>query len=580
VQKIISAPEMREIDRLTTEILNMPSLLLMEQAAACALHAISAYLMTDLRASHVNIFCGTGNNGGDGAALARLLWLARAKVEVFLIGRLSDARGDAQTNLDIVSRLAAESHNRDEGEIRFTQCATENDWREVENSLRVASRASDVIVDALFGTGLTRPVSGVHATVINFINEMRTGREAQEDESVYVEPRRTPNLCKPRIVSLDLPSGFVADKSESFGASVQADLTVTFTAPKLANVMPPASRASAQLVVCPVGTPQRLVSESTSQTFIADKQDAASWLRRTRYLAGSYKNTHGHALIIAGSRDMSGAPVLASNAAFRAGAGLVTLATPRSAHAHATARTLPEIMVAALDEDAAHGSVNLNALRRVRELARRATVIAIGPGLTSTSDETRNFVRELVLTRTTPVIIDADALNALAPWQSDVRGTPEAPLVLTPHEGEMRRLIGDTNDKAIAAHDPLADRIAAARDFAVAHEVYLVLKGERTIVAAPDARVCINPTGNPGLGTAGAGDTLTGIIASFIAQDRASRPTSETDTFASIVAALYIAGAASDNAAHKLGMRTMTPSDIADALSEIIRQLDPAGEKP
>lgn len=575
---------MREIDRLTTESLNMPSLLLMEQAAACALHAISLHTACDLRALRVLIFCGTGNNGGDGAALARLLWLAGSSVELLLIGRLNDNRGDAQTNFDIASHIAALSQ-QDEGKIRFTECATENEWREIEPALRADINANHVIVDALFGTGLTRPVSGVHAMVINFINETRTNRDARRNAVLHdtlfnSESDITPAVFKPQIVSLDLPSGFAADTSEQPGATVQADLTITFTAPKLANVMPPASRANGRLIVCPVGTPDKIVQASASQTFVADEHDAALWLRRTAYVAGSYKNTHGHVLVVAGSRDMSGAPVLASNAAFRAGAGLVTLATPHSAHAHAAARTLPEIMVAALDEDAAHGSVNSSALKRVRELARRATVLAVGPGLTSVSDETRDFVRELVLTRTTPVIIDADAINALAPWQSELRGTLEAPLILTPHEGEMRRLLGIRVNKNIDAPDPLADRIAVAREFAVAHAVYLVFKGERTILAAPDGRVCINPTGNPGTGTAGAGDTLTGIIASFVAQDRASRPHAEADTFASIVAALYVAGAAGDHAARKFGMRTMTASDIADALSEIICRLDPEGERP
>lgn len=578
---------MHEIDRITSESLNMPSLLLMEQAAACALHAISHHLACDMRALHVLIFCGTGNNGGDGAALARLLWLARSKVEVILINRLIHARGDARINLDIVSRLATVSHtlgDGEDGEFRFTECATENEWREIESALRADANAHHVIVDALFGTGLTRAASGLHATVINFINETRMKRDAQHEigspqAAFFSESQLPPTLFNPQIVSLDLPSGFAADMTEPPGASVQADLTITFTAPKLANIMPPASRANGRLVVCPVGTPEALVLDSPSQTFVAEEQDAAAWLRRTRYVAGSYKNTHGHVLLVAGSRDMSGAPVLASNAAFRAGAGLVTLATPRSAHPHAAARTLPEIMVATLDEDDEHGSVNLNALSRVRELARRATVIAVGPGLTSASDETRDFVRELVQTRTTPVVIDADGLNALAPWQPDLRGTPEAPLILTPHEGEMRRLLGGLNAKAPDAPDPLADRITAAREFAVTHEVYLVLKGERMILAAPDGRVCINPTGNPGTGTAGAGDTLTGIIASFVAQERASRPTSAADTFASIVAALYVAGAASDYAAKKIGMRTMTASDIADALSETILRLDPSGER-
>lgn len=571
MQKVISAIEMRELDRRTVEAFALPSLLLMEQAAAGAMRYISAHFGHELRGIHARVFCGTGNNGGDGAALARLLWIAGVEVEVVLLGRTMNAHGDARINFEIIQRLAADAARHTESPaITFIECATEDEWSNTENRLtenRLTENRSSgfVLVDALFGTGLSRAIEGVHARVINHINNTRRLRD---------EGSTRGEKLTPFIVSLDLPSGLAADSAFSIGAVVQADLTVTFTAPKLANILPPASRYNGRLAVVSIGTSFALVNDAESQTYVTEKADPQSWLRRTRYIAGSYKNSHGHVLVIAGSRDMSGAPVLCSNAAFAAGAGLVTLATSHSAFASAAARARPEVMVGALADDAEHGSIHTDALERTRELAGRATVIAIGPGLT-TAEETRRFVREVVTRRTLPVVIDADALNALTPWSADLRGTTEAPLILTPHEGEMRRLLGDDGNE-----NPLADRIGEARRFASAYNLFLVLKGERTIVAAPDGRVVVNPTGNPGLGTAGAGDTLTGIIASFVAQECATRPATEADIFASVVAATYVGGVAGDVAAERKGLRAMTASDITEGLSEAIRRLDPAGERP
>jgi NAD(P)H-hydrate epimerase len=211
------------------------------------------------------------------------------------------------------------------------------------------------------------------------------------------------------------------------------------------------------------------------------------------------------------------------------------------------------------------------AIEQASQLAARADALAIGPGLTS-AEPVRRLVRAVVERRASPVVIDADGLNALAPWPADLHGTPEAPLILTPHPGEMLRLTG-------ANQDALANRVQAARDFAVAHQLILVLKGARTLIAAPDGRVAVNPTGNAGTGTAGAGDTLTGIIAGFLAQSRGALR-DDTDAYAATVAAVYLAGLASDLAAQELGMRAMVASDISKYFGAAIRALDPAGERP
>jgi NAD(P)H-hydrate epimerase len=371
------------------------------------------------------------------------------------------------------------------------------------------------------------------------------------------------------IVSVDLPSGLNADLANLIGEAVQADLTVTFTAAKLANVLPPASHLNGRLVVADIGSPASLVEAAKPSVFVIEKDDARQWLIATRYTPDSFKNTHGHALIVAGSRGFTGAAVLCGNAAMRSGAGLVTVATPASSQSAVAACVMPEVMTTALAETD-RGAVSDQAVDHLLQLATKANVIAIGPGLSAEDERTRRFVYSVVKQRKTPVVIDADGLNCLAPWPADLQGSAAAPIVLTPHAGEMLRLLGTTGKSA------LDDRLGAARDFATKHKLILVLKGARSLIAAPDGRVFINPTGNAGLGTAGAGDTLTGIIAGFMAQSAAGF-FDEADALFAIVAALYVGGLAGDFAARDLGMRSMVASDIREHLSEAIRSLDPQG---
>jgi len=264
--------------------------------------------------------------------------------------------------------------------------------------------------------------------------------------------------------------------------------------------------------------------------------------------------------------------VLCGDAAMRAGAGLVTVATAASAHNAVSARLMPEVITASLPETN-DGAISFEAFENAAKLIERANIVAIGPGLSSKDDSTRRFVRAIIKNRQTPVVIDADALNALAPWPDDLHSSNDCPLILTPHTGEMRRLIGADIEAAFA------DRVAIARDFAVAHNLILVLKGSRTLIAAPDGRVFINPTGNAGLGTAGSGDTLTGIIAGFIAQAFGTLK-KEASALEAVVAAVYVGGFAGDIAAREKGMRTLVASDVREHFSAAIRTLDAEGEAP
>jgi NAD(P)H-hydrate epimerase len=557
VRKILTAVEMREVDRLTTERYAVPSLLLMEAAANASARHIAARLAGGVRGKTFQILCGRGNNGGDGAALARVLWTMGARVDVILFGRAEDSKGDALTNFQTVrelSRFGAGS-STEPPPLSFVECADDATWERIAG----ARHGYDVIVDALFGTGLTRPLEGIYAKAVAHIELLRGAREHAHRDA-------------PLVVSLDLPSGLNADSHAPIGPAVRADMTVTFTSPKLANVLPPASLFGGELHVADIGSPHALVDAAPSKLFLTEPSDARAWLEATRYTPESYKNTHGHALVVAGSRRMTGAAVLCADAAMCSGAGLVTVATPESALSSVSSRLMPEVMTAALPETEL-GAVSFEAYEQFEKLSERATVVAVGCGLTREDEGTRRFVRELVERRTTPVVIDADGLNALAPWPTELRGTRGAPIILTPHEGEMLRLLGSQDRSA------LEERARVFSEFASKHSLIVVLKGTRTLVAAPDGRVFVNPTGNAGLGTAGSGDTLTGIITGFVAQAFGALK-EEADAFAATAAAVYVAGLAGDLAAGERGMRMLVASDVRTYLSAAVRALDPEGERP
>jgi NAD(P)H-hydrate epimerase len=538
----------------------------MQAAAEACLRAIDKHFCGGLTGKKAQILCGPGNNGGDGAALAQELSRLGLTVDVVLFGTVTDTKGDARTNFEIVRRMASfeagssANKNHRSSALSFVECNSVSAWEDLARP----RRTYDILVDALFGTGLSRPLEGIFLQVLQHLAMTRRARERSSAE-------------RPFILSIDIPSGLNADLAKPIGEAVQSDLTVTFTAPKIANVLPPASHLNGKLIVADIGSPSALVSAAHPNLFITEEGDVREWLMSTRYTPQSFKNSHGHVLVVAGSRGYTGAAVLCGSAAMKSGAGLVTIATPASAQLSVVAAAMPEVMTTALAETD-RGAVSDGAIDHVMQLASKAAVIAIGPGLSSSDERTRRFVYSLVERRTTPVVIDADALNCLANyssngWPEDLQGSKEAPLILTPHPGEMLRLLG-TTDKSI-----LDDRVSVARDFATKHNVILVLKGTRSLVAAPDGRVFINPTGNPGLGTAGSGDTLTGIVAGFVAQSVATL-NDNADVLSATVAALYIGGFAGDLAASKLGMRTMVASDIREHLSEAICSLDPLGETP
>jgi len=537
---------MREVDRLTTQDQKISSLQLMESAAAACLQAVTAHFDGELSGRKIQILCGPGNNGGDGAALAGKLSARAAQVDVILFGKVDETKGDAHHNFQILDETSDRVTH-----LNFTECQDAKQWQQIVD----AAPSYDLIVDALFGTGLKRPLMGVFDRVVEYLTKIR---QTSASETF--------------IISVDLPSGLDADRGQPIGPVVGADLTVTFTAPKVANVLPPAAHLNGKLVIADLGSPRTLVEAAQSQLFLAEKRDAQDFLVDTRYQPDSFKNTHGHVLVVAGSRGYNGAAVLCADAAMRAGAGLVTVATPASSQNAVAAALMPEVMTTALAETD-RGAISDEAVDHVVALMAKVNAVAIGPGMSATDERTRSFVHAVVTQRQATMVIDADALNCLSPWPSDLQGSEAKPIIVTPHPGEMLRLLGITNKSA------LDDRVAIARAFATQHELILVLKGSRSLVAAPDGRVFINPTGNAGLGTAGSGDTLTGIIAGFVAQATASLK-NKANLIAATIAALYVGGLAGDFAARKLGMRSMVASDIRENLSAAICSLDPKGELP
>jgi len=521
--KILSAAEMREVDRLTTERFGVPSLTLMENAATRTVEDVEKRF-GDVRGKRALVICGPGNNGGDGAAIARLLHHKGALVDGLLLGKAADSKGDAKTNFEAALAIARDATP----DFRFVEIGTkEQFWQEA------TAHPHTLFVDAIFGTGLTRPASGLFEEAIHLFND-HTGELP--------------------VVSVDIPSGIASDSHELIGPAVKADLTVTFTAPKIGNVMPPASDHCGEVVVVSIGSPDELIKSSGSRLNLIERCDAERWLAASRRDAHANKGNVGKVLIVAGSLGKSGAACLAGEAALRAGCGLVTIATPESSQPIVASRVIAECMTESLAETSA-GTVSREAADRVLELASERDVIAIGPGLGSAHQSTRTLVRAVTMKRQRPMVIDADALNSLAPWAENLRGTAEMPMVLTPHPGEMARLVS----KSIA--DVTRDPIHTARSFAVARGVILVLKGSPSVVAAPDGQVYVNSTGNAGMATGGTGDVLTGMIASFIAQKH-------DDPLNATIAAVYLHGLAGDIAASKLGTRAMIASDITSHLGE------------
>lgn len=506
---------MREADRRTIQDIGIPSLVLMENAGRQAVAAMES-IFQDLSDRRVAVLAGKGNNGGDGFVVARTLLQRGIDVSVFLVGQVVEVKGDARINLEILGRLG----------LTVVEISDEGQWELHFSEIS----GHTLLVDALFGTGLRSALSGIYETIIADINGSGIP-----------------------VVAIDLPSGMSADTPDLIGDCVEATLTVTLGAPKIPLVLPPAEQKAGEVVIADIGIPLDVIETLEGPRLELMTRDRMRALINPR-AADAHKGDFGRVLIVAGSRGKTGAAVLAAQGALRSGAGLVTLATPRSCVPIIAAHA-PDYMTEPLEETI-DGTIDFAAAEYV--LSLDADVLAVGPGL-GRGEGVTTFMRELLERSEVPLVFDADALNAFADEPAALVGREGRDLIITPHPGEMARLVGCT------VEDVQANRLGIARDFAAAHKVYVILKGYRTLIATPDGKAFINPTGSPGLATGGTGDVLTGMLAAWLAQ--------LLDAEAACMLATYVHGAAGELADADSGEVSMIASDVVEHISDAILEL-------
>ena len=507
--KIVSAAEMREIDRITTEKYGVPSLTLMENAGK----AVADYVLAHYaNARNITVLCGKGNNGGDGFVAARHLHQSGKQVRILLLASPADLRGDA----------AAVFKDLPVNAISVTEES------ELANERTRPLFEADLFVDAILGTGFKPPVAGLYAAAVERMNDARGP-----------------------IVAVDIPSGADADSTDAQQGSIsRADSIVTFTAPRPAHVF--GSLTKGPTCIAHIGSPDEAIVSSLKLNVITPRDFASIVVSRP---ADSSKGNYGHVLVIGGSLGKSGAAAMAGISALRAGAGLSTVATSKSA-LPAVAGFYPELMTEPLPETEA-GTIATSAGLKIEELSKTMTVLAIGPGI-SRDPHTATLVRSLVSHEKIPMVVDADGLNAFEHHTNELSGTGRT-LVITPHPGEMARLA------ACSTADVQKDRLAVARRFARDHDLIVVLKGHRTLVVEPDGETWVNTTGNPGMSTGGTGDILTGMVAGMIAQN-------PKDPMIAVCAAVFLHGLAGDVMREKVGEHSLIATDLLQGLPEAFRR--------
>jgi NAD(P)H-hydrate epimerase len=489
--KLVTANQMQNLDGTAINQYNIPGLELMENAGQATVDALVARFGSPVD-KRLAILVGPGNNGGDGLVIARLLHELDGRPEVYMLVQGDSLKGDARTNFEKLAQLPVAIHY------------LLND--ESADLLKTTLAGSWLVVDSLFGTGLTRDVTNRFATVIETIN--------------------TSN-CP--VVAVDIPSGLCSDTGKPLGGSVRADLTVTFGLPKTGQVTYPGKSFVGELVIADIGIPDEAIQQLDTGSELLDDSVGSLLPIRT---PNAHKGTFGHLLIVAGSIGKTGAAMLCANGGFRTGTGLVTLCVPHDLNP-IFEMTLCEAMTIPLPFSTGFLSVE-DYPQLIGAIAGKSS-IALGPGL-GTEKQTAELVRKLYREWNLPMVVDADGLNILAGSTEIIQDSP-APRILTPHPGEMARL----SDYSSA--DIQNNRLQAARDFAIRNKVYVVLKGAATVIAAPDQRTAVCPTGNPGMAAGGMGDVLTGIIGGFLAQG--------LDPWAAACLGAYAHGLAGDRLAAK-----------------------------
>jgi hydroxyethylthiazole kinase-like uncharacterized protein yjeF len=513
--KILTSQQMKDIDRKAIQDIGIIGPLLMENAGIQITKEILVKY-PEIREEKVVIVAGRGNNGGDGFVVARHLFNRGCRPVVLLLAMRKDLRGDAALNAHIAGNIG----------IEIREITSVRKW---SANKRVLMKAT-LLVDGIFGTGLTKPAKGLFAQVIGDINKTKAFK-----------------------VAIDIPSGLSADTFETIGPCVRADLTVTLAARKIAHMFPPAEDYVGELKISDISIPPYLFEDENLKLEWVEEDMIRPYFRRRR--RDAHKGTYGHLFVVSGSLGKTGAAVMAGKAALKMGAGLVTVGTPRSC-LPIVARSMMELMTEPLPETE-EGTLSSAAVEKVLNLIKGKDAFMLGPGI-STHDSTKDFVISLLPQIKIPLILDADALNILA-FKTDILKSLSKPVILTPHPGEFARLV------KLPIKEVLAKRLELVPRFAAEYGVYVVLKGYRTLIAAPDGRTCVNPTGNPGMASGGSGDVLSGMIASMIIQEK--------NILEAVLAAVYIHGLSGDIGAKRLGEKFLTAGNIITYLPAAMRTL-------
>jgi NAD(P)H-hydrate epimerase len=507
--KIVTAAEMRAIDSATSERFGVPSLTLMENAGT----AVADYVLAHHAAARrIVIFCGKGNNGGDGFVAARHLHQKGKTVQVILLANPAELKGDAAAMYGKLPVAAIIVHTSEE----------------LKSDRVRSSLTADLYLDAILGTGFKPPVSGLYADAIAILNAVQAP-----------------------VIAVDIPSGADADamfpqNASQKGLVARADSIVTFTAARPAHVF--GLLTDGPTYVAGIGSPDEAIVSSLQLNVITARDFAPLLDPRP---PESNKGNYGHVLVVGGSAGKAGAAAMAGMSALRVGAGLATVATPKSVLA-TVAGFHPEVMTEPLPETDV-GTIAAHAAERLDALAKGKSVLAIGPGI-SRFPATSGLVRTLIARSTLPIVLDADGLNAFEGHVSELNGKGRL-LVITPHPGEMARLAECT-----IAHVQ-KDRLSVARKFAREHDVIVVLKGHRTLVVQPNGEAWANTTGNPGMATGGTGDILTGMIAGMIAQHT-------NDVLLAVLAAVHLHGLAGDEMCEVVGEHSLVATDLLRGLPD------------
>ena len=470
--KVLTAAQMQAVDRQTINEIGIPGVVLMENAG----RGVAEEIIQRFSPAHspsALILAGKGNNGGDGYVIARHLLNRGWNVQTLVLADRDAIKGDAAVNLTALENCG--------GKVDFTPDS------EALAACLAATVEFTVLVDAIFGTGLTKPAQGLYLKAIEWLNQQPSP-----------------------VVAVDISSGVDASTGQVLGVAVSSALTVSFAFPKVGQVSYPGASLAGELLTVDIGIPEQISGQASTDCLLIDAAEARHLLPvRSR---DGHKGTFGHLLVVAGSTGKGGAAVMAAESGLRGGTGLVTLACPQSVQP-ILASQLTEVMTVPLADS--KGEISLLSCDDLLTLVEGKQALAIGPGL-GLGEETSDMIRRLVQDSDLPMVIDADGLTALCGHTHLLDRQTDQPIVLTPHPGEMARLTG------LPVEEIQANRFVVARDFAVRHRVVLVLKGARTLTASPDGRVHVNSSGHAGLASGGMGDVLTGLIGSFLAQGLAA----------------------------------------------------------